>query len=208
MKMKILIHVHVSISTIYKLFLFFWQHQLSIPRHTPTTIKKLHHSIIVPKVRKNAISNDQDHFAQDVTYMCTTINRTCHVMYVFKIWTKWRFVIHWDVIMMLLQLQFYCMNMHRVVTTNGSLINWSDDLSPLYYHQNGRPVHFGSISLQVSLLNVYTSNEHRRVPNSKGQWDVSRKPTSIKIWRTLISGVIGRPVSLVESFHHFGRPLL
>ena len=149
MKMKILISI---------LFLFFWQHQLSIPRHTPTTIKKLHHSIIVPKVRKNAISNDQDHFAQDVTYMCTTINRTCHdIMYVFKIWTKWRFVIHWDVIMMLLQLQFYCMNMHRVVTTNGSLINWSDDLSPLYYHQNGRPVHFGSISLQVSLLNVYTS---------------------------------------------------
>jgi hypothetical protein len=136
--------------------------------------------------------------------------KTLHVCttYVFKIWTKWRFVIHWDVIMMLLQLQFYCMNMHRVVTTNGSLINWSDDLSPLYYHQNGRPVHFGSISLQVSLLNVYTSNEHRRVPNSKGQWDVSRKPTSIKIWRTLISGVIGRPVSLVESFHHFGRPLL
>ena len=192
MKMKILISI---------LFLFFWQHQLSIPRHTPTTIKKLHHSIIVPKVRKNAISNDQDHFAQDVTYMYAC-------MYVFKIWTKWRFVIHWDVIMMLLQLQFYCMNMHRVVTTNGSLINWSDDLSPLYYHQNGRPVHFGSISLQVSLLNVYTSNEHRRVPNSKGQWDVSRKPTSIKIWRTLISGVIGRPVSLVESFHHFGRPLL
>ena len=74
MKMKILIHVHVSISTIYKLFLFFWQHQLSIPRHTPTTIKKLHHSIIVPKVRKNAISNDQDHFAQDVTYI-----HVCHV---------------------------------------------------------------------------------------------------------------------------------
>jgi hypothetical protein len=45
-----------------KILLFFWQDQLSIPRYIPTTIKKLHHSIIVPKVRENAISNDQASF--------------------------------------------------------------------------------------------------------------------------------------------------
>ena len=45
-----------------KILLFFWQDQHSIPQNTPTTINKLHHLIIIPKVRENAISNDQASF--------------------------------------------------------------------------------------------------------------------------------------------------
>jgi len=45
-----------------KILLFFGQDQHSIPQNTPTTINKLHHLIIIPKVRENAISNDQASF--------------------------------------------------------------------------------------------------------------------------------------------------
>ena len=62
--------------------------------------------------------------------------------------------------MTLLQLQFHCRKMYRVVITHDQLINWSDNLSPLYYHQNR--------SRSTSLLNVYTSMNIEECRTVKG----------------------------------------